>query len=369
MDTWFPTLPDRIRADESAEMRAAVDEFASEAYPLGTGFGDFAFSTVGDVTFSSGLSDALEEAALAAGATDAVLATIASGPIGVMVAVLLLGARVVFERRRIGLELAAARGASDGRLRGILALEGLVIGVPAALVGGALGTLLVAADAGAGGWIIAAVFALTPAALLVASVPALSPLRRARADVRCAVAARHRWIAEAVVAIIAITAVVAAPAPRPRDLGRRRRRRPAARGRAAAALAARLPRRAAALPDPARGARPLATGRRRDLVPFLGSARALRDPSAGIVPVLTVVVGVSVAVFSAVLLGTVQTGVERAADARVGADAADHRHAVHARAAGGVRRGAGRRRRSRRCTRPRRARSRSTAGCARRRSS
>ncbi len=64
------------------------------------------------------------------------------------------------------------------------------------------------------------------------------------------------------------------------------------------------------------------TSRRRDLVPFLGSARALRDPSAGIVPVLTVVVGVSVAVFSAVLLGTVQTGVERAADARVGADAA-----------------------------------------------
>ena len=57
-------------------------------------------------------------------------------------------------------------------------------------------------------------------------------------------------------------------------------------------------------------------------MPFLGSARALRDPSAGIVPVLTVVVGVSVAVFSAVLLGTVQTGVERAADARVGADAA-----------------------------------------------
>ena len=207
MDSWFPTLPDLVRADQSAELRAAVDEFTSEAYPLGPGFGDFSFSTVGDVTFASGLSEALETAAIAAGTTDAVLATVASGPIGVMVAVLLLGARVVFERRRTGLELAAARGASDGRLRGILALEGVVIGVPAALVGGGLGVLLVPPDADLGGWIVAAVFALTPAALLVASVPALSPLRRARSDVHVGGGGRHRWVAEATVAIIALTAV------------------------------------------------------------------------------------------------------------------------------------------------------------------
>ncbi len=321
MDSWFPTLPDRMRADESAELRAAVDEFASEAYPLGPGFGDFDFSTVGDVTFSSGLSDALESAALAAGATDAVLATIASGPIGVMVAVLLLGARVVFERRRAGLELAAARGASDGWLRGALTLEGLLIGVPAALIGGALGTLLVPADAGPGGWIIAAVFAFTPAALLVASVPALSPLRRARADVRVRGGGRHRWVAEAAVAIIAITAVT---------LLLRRGLATSSADVGVDPLLAAVPLllsllvclivlRLYPLPLAALVRR---YGRRRDLVPFLGSARALRDPSAGIVPVLTVVVGVSVAVFSAVLLGTVQTGVERAADARVGADAA-----------------------------------------------
>ena len=79
--------------------------------------------------------------------------------------------------------------------------------MPAALIGGALGTLLVPADAGAGGWIIAAVFALTPAALLVASVPAPSPLRRARADVRVRGGGRRRWVAEAAVGIIAITAV------------------------------------------------------------------------------------------------------------------------------------------------------------------
>ena len=321
MDSWFPTLPDRVRADESAELRAAVDEFTSEAYPLGSESGDFSFSQVGEVTFSSGLSEALESGAVAAGATDAVLATVASGPIGVMVAVLLLGARVVFERRRTGLELAAARGASDGRLRGVLALEGLLIGVPAALVGGALGTLIVQADAGLAGWLIAAVFALTPAALLVASVPALSPLRRARADVRARGGARNRWIAEAAVAVIAITAVA---------LLLRRGLATSAADVGVDPLLAAVPLllsllvclivlRLYPLPLAALVRR---NSRRRDLVPFLGSARALRDPSAGVVPVLTVVVGVSVAVFSAVLLGTVQTGVERAADARVGADAA-----------------------------------------------
>lgn len=321
MDVWYPTFTDRIRADQTTEVHAALEEFTSEAYPLGPGFGDFSFATVGDVTFSSGLTAALELAAVAAGTTDAVLATIASGPIGVMIAVLVLGARVVFERRRTGLELAAARGASNGQLRGILALEGIVIGVPAALVGGAIGTVIVPADAGFGGWVIAGLFALTPAALLIASAPALSPLRRARADVGARGGSRYRWIAEAIVAIVAIAAIVL--------LMRR--------GLATSAAEVGV--------DPLLAAVPLLLSvlvclvvlrlypfplaalvrryrRRRELVPFLGSARALRDPSAGIVPVLTVVVGVSVAVFSAALLGTVQTGVERAAEAGVGADAA-----------------------------------------------
>ncbi|MFB6609925.1 FtsX-like permease family protein [Agromyces sp. NPDC056379] len=320
MDAWFPTLPDRIRAADSAELVTQLGEFTSQVFVLGGGSWEYWFATVGEVAFTSGLTDALNEAAVAASASDAVLATIASGPIGVMVAVLVLGARVVFERRRTGLELAAARGASPGQLRGILALEGLAIGVPAAIVGGLLGTLLVPADGGAGGWAIAALFALTPAVLLVAAEPGLSPLRRARADLGKPNTGRFRWMAEVLVAVLAVTAVVL--------LYRR--------GLATSTASTGV--------DPLLAAVPLLlsllaclvvlrvyplplaalvrnTARRAGLVPFLGSARALRDPSAGLVPVLAVVVGVSVAVFSSVLLGTVQSGVERAADAQVGADA------------------------------------------------
>jgi putative ABC transport system permease protein len=321
MQAWFPTAGDRISADETTTLIGQLDEFSSSVHALGGGTLDFWFATVGEVGFSSGLRDALREAAGAASASDAVLATIASGPIGVMVAVLVLGARVVFERRRTGLELAAARGASPAQIRGILALEGLAIGVPAALLGGIAGTFAIAADAGAAGWLIATVFALTPAALLVSAAPALSPLRRARADLSGPARGRFRWVAETLVAVLAAVALV---------LLLRRGLATSAADTGVDPLLAAVPLllslvacvvvlRLYPLPLAALVRR---AARRASLVPFLGSARALRDPSAGLVPVLAVVVGVSVAVFSAVLLGTVQSGVERAADAKVGADAA-----------------------------------------------
>jgi putative ABC transport system permease protein len=321
MEAWFPTLPDRIRADRSDEIRAALEVFTTRVHPLGSGEGQYWHATVGDVGFVSGLTEVLEDAAAAAGASDAVLATVASGPIGVMVAVLVLGARVVFERRRTGLELAAARGASDAQLRGILTAEGLAIGVPAALIGGAAGTLLVAADAGIGGWVVALLFALTPVALLVTSVPSLSPLRRGRTDFDAPDRSRWRWIAEALVALLAVAAVV---------LLLRRGVSSSAATVGVDPLLAAVPLLLSLLvclvvlrlyPVPL-AAVVRRAARRPGLVAFLGSARALRDASAGIVPVLTVVVGVSVAMFSTVLLGTLQAGVERAADARVGADAA-----------------------------------------------
>lgn len=320
MQAWFPVVGDRITADETRTLIGQLDEFSSDVQTLGAGPQVFFGMTVGEVTFSSGLRDALHEAAAAASASDAVLATIASGPIGVMVAVLVLGARVVFERRRAGLELAAARGASPRQLRGILAIEGLAIGVPAAFVGGIAGTVAIAADAGWAGWMIAAVFALTPAALLVSRAPALSPLRRARADLGARGRDRVRWIAEALVTVLAAVALV---------LLLRRGLVTSAADTGVDPLLAAVPLLLSLVaciavlhlyPLPLGALVRHASGR-ASLVPFLGSARALRDPSAGLVPVLAVVVGVSVAVFSAVLLGTVQSGIERSADAEVGADA------------------------------------------------
>jgi putative ABC transport system permease protein len=53
---------------------------------------------------------------------------------------------------------------------------------------------------------------------------------------------------------------------------------------------------------------------------FLGAARALREPTIGATPVLALVVGVSVAVSSGILLSVLDAGGEEASRARVGSD-------------------------------------------------
>lgn len=330
LQLWYPLDRDAVRADEVDALVGQLGEVASRVEPLVPSEIPLSFRTADSVTFTSGLREVLIDARAAAVAVDAVLATVASGPIGVTVAVLVLGALVVFERRRAGLELAAARGASQRQLRGLLALEGLAIGLPTALVGGLAGLLLVPSDAGPAVWGLVALFAVAPAVLLVASAPRLSPLRRARADLGSPGSGRFRWIVELAVVVIAVVAVVL--------LFRRGlsgddggATGPATAGSGAGGV------------DPLLAAVPLllalvvcivvlrlypiplarivaALGRRRGLVSFLGAARALRDPSAGLVPVLAVVVGVAVAVFSSVLLGTIRGGIEQSAGQQVGAD-------------------------------------------------
>ncbi|MGR0221040.1 FtsX-like permease family protein [Agromyces sp. ZXT2-6] len=333
MDAWIPVDADAVRAVDAPRIAAQLGELASTEKALGSGRtvavalpdappGTFVpyldVRTVGTVGFTSGLRDELVAATTDAASVDTVLATVASGPLGVTVAVLVLAAQVVFERRRTGLELAAARGASPGQLRGILLLEGLAIGIPSAVLGVAIGVALTPDADAIAGWPLAALLAATPAAVLVARAPGLSPLRRARADLGASRAGRLRVVAEALVIIAAAVSVVL--------LWQR--------GTAGAASVGVDPLLAAAPLLLALAAcvlvlrlypLPLAAlvrrmSHRRDLVPFLGSARALRDPSAGLVPVLAVVVGMSVAVTSAVMLSTLEAGTDTASQRRAGSD-------------------------------------------------
>ncbi|RIQ15747.1 FtsX-like permease family protein, partial [Jiangella rhizosphaerae] len=71
--------------------------------------------------------------------------------------------------------------------------------------------------------------------------------------------------------------------------------------------------------------RPMATlgrvlGGRRGTVAYLGTARAVRDPVAGFVPMLALVVGMSIAAFSTVVWATTERGIEQTAWQQVGAD-------------------------------------------------
>jgi putative ABC transport system permease protein len=73
-------------------------------------------------------------------------------------------------------------------------------------------------------------------------------------------------------------------------------------------------------PLPMRLARGIAV-RGRGLPAFIGAVRATRAPTVGLAGVLALVVGISVALFSTVLLTTFESSVTRAAQETVGADA------------------------------------------------
>ena len=252
---------------------------------------------------------------------DALLAVVAAGPVGAVLAVLFLGARLVVDRRREALALVRARGASVGWLRLVVALEGLVTGLPAAAVGFAVGLLLVPGRVTAAQVALAAVAGLAPAAVLGASVSPGS-LRPGRADLGVRSRSRLRWILEVLVvagAVVATWLLVERGVVAGDGSGGAAGVDPLLAAAPLLLCAAGTVAAVRAFPWIARGLeRTLA--RRSDLVPFLGAARATRDPAGGLVPALALVLCVAVAATSAVLQATVTGGINRQAWSTVGAD-------------------------------------------------
>lgn len=323
---WYPVSGDAVAADEVAPLLAQLRGFTASPYPVVEG-GAFT------LTPASELSDVLAGLLAQQRASAAVLAVVAVGPLGVTVAVLLLGARLVVSRRRQSLALLRARGASGLQLRGLMAGEGLALSLPAAALGAAAAVLAVPPAAGGG-----AVGAATVVpALLVALAPAVlfalttSPagLRESRSDLGTA---HGRWrtlvdllvVAAAAVSVVLLLqrgVVVGGPGADETTTGDA----PAAGVDpllAAAPLLLALATCVVVLrvyPLPVR-ALERAFRARRDLVPFLGAARTVRDPAGGVVPALALVVGVAVAMSSGVLWSTVRSGVETIAWGTAGAD-------------------------------------------------
>lgn len=266
----------------------------------------------------SALDEVIEAHVARQATADAVMSVALAGLLAVALAVLALAARLVTERRRVTVKLAVARGASARQVAGWQALEGLAVAAPAAVTGSVLAAVLVG---GRGGQEAVAV----PVLLVVATavlVPALGRGRSpgaGRSDLWRRLAGPGRLVVELSVAALAVAGVLTL---------RRRGLTTSADELGTDPLLASVPVLLAvavgivvlrAFPIPLRSLGTL-VARRAGAVPFLGLARSGREVAGGAAPVIVLLLGLTMAVFTSVISSTLVRGGVDASWQNVGAD-------------------------------------------------
>ncbi|MFK4836436.1 FtsX-like permease family protein [Microbacterium sp. ZW T2_14] len=310
---WYPTDTERIDGGNAEEAIAALNKLTAVSHTIGTMADGPGLLSLG---FDADITATIENALAQQRATAGVIAMLLAGPVGVAAAVLVLGCRLILEGRRSSLRLLSARGASLGQLRGLLATEGALVGVAPAVIGaGAViltATPVLHTAPSAGGVTTALLAGFAPAVILLVLAPSVAE-RQVRADLGRR-GSRLRLIAEAVVVGLAATALALLLVRGYSDgIDLLLAATPLLLALVACLVTIRLyPLPLAVVHDRARAG--------ANLDAFVGSARALREPTLGVTPVLALVVGVSVAMSSGVLLSTLQSGVDEASRAQVGAD-------------------------------------------------
>lgn len=318
---WYPMDVEAITASNAAAVTAQLRGFTSVAQQVGSGdvFG------LQSLDFQADAIPTLDRAIAEGRSLVALVAMLAAGPLGVAAAVLVLGARMMLERRRGALALLSARGATPAQLRRLLGIEGLVVAVVPTALGATLGFVTASLALSRIGampgpleqpalLIVPALLAFAPAVVLAASAGVSRARGRADAPTR-----RSAWSPILEWAVTGL-AVVATALLVVRGLGD-----------------------PMAPIDPLVSVAPLLLAfvvciatlhvyplflrglqarlrRGSGFAGFLGAARALRDPATGLAPVLALIVGVSIAVSSGILLSTLETGADRASRANAGGD-------------------------------------------------
>lgn len=267
---------------------------------------------------SSGTITTLDDTLARQASATALLGLVAAWPVGVALAVLALGSKLVIDRRRRAMALVTARGASHRQVLVLLAIEGALLGLPAAALAVVAAARLVPGAPGVAGLLLPIVVGLAPGVLLpVIGRPGAVRTQRSDPGRR-----RLGWLRSVLEALTISAAAVAV------ILLNRRGLTAGEPGRGVDPLLVATPLLVAVAvgvlvlrfyPLPVAAAGTLLK-RRRGLVGYIGTARAVRDPAAGLAPVLALVVGLSVAVFSTVLWSTTQAGGTSASVNEVGAD-------------------------------------------------
>lgn len=308
---WFPVDPVSADFADAQAIVAELRSFTSRSHPVS---GSVTLGQVPPLTFRDGIVPAIQDVLARSASTTAVVALVAAGPFGVAVAVLALAIRLVVLRRTPGLALAAARGGSPVQIRGILALEGLLLGLPAGAAGIGVAFAIVPGTVSASALAPAVVLAMAPTVLF--ALP-WSGHGGARQDLDTARPAKFRWVAEVIVVALAVSAVVLLLARGLVTAGQQIDPLLVAAPLLLALATSIAVLRLYPVPLAAIGR---VLSRRDGVVGPIGAATAVRGAAVPVAPVLAMVVGVSIAVFSSVLVATLDRGALQSAQTLVGAD-------------------------------------------------
>lgn len=303
---WYPVTGDPVPSLDTEQLLADFDQVLANPIDL-RGV---------KIQLSSATAAALADSLARVDSTAAVLGIAVSGPVAVSLALIAVASGLVLRRRASADRLLSGRGLSLGRQRLLLALEGLLLGLPVVIVAVVVARLVTVEDAG---WVpdaIAIAVGFTPALALLTT--AADPLARTSRATDLGAPPRGRaWIrltAEIIVWMLALGAaalmitrgdsqgahplVVLAPVLVAAAVG---------------LLAVRL------YPVAVRGV--LAASRRwKGPIGLVGAVRTLRDPIVGGVAVLAVIVVVATVAFSATMLTTMQRGADAAGAQAAGGD-------------------------------------------------
>jgi len=278
----------------------------------------------GTTIVRSGLQDVIGRYLVQRATSEAALSVAALGPLTVAAGAVGLVGYLVIRRRRAAIALARGRGASGGQLLAAQLWEGLLLTIPAGLVGLAASIALVPARASNLSPIGAILVALGATGLLLVSTwPAA---RRARRELERENAAAFRLSPRRLVfeSLIVGLSLAAAWLLRERGLSGAGSSdgagfdpflaaTPLLVGLACGLLTIRL------YPLPVRALGWL-MARRRDLVPVLGLRNLGRRPATGYLPLLILMLTVAIGTFSSVVQASIERSQVEVAWQEVGAD-------------------------------------------------
>lgn len=299
LSLWYPIEASGLTAADLHEVSSQLRGFTAVRQDVGV-----------PANFSTELVPVLETAQRDVVATSSIVAFLASGPIAVLMMLLVAALRMLQEHQRPTLALLRSRGASGIQTRAVGGAEGLVLGVLGAGAGALVVAMVLPGTVAAVGLAGPVLVALTPAIVLATSSvsTSLRPVRARRS--------RLRWVWEAMVLAAATLATVQLLR---RGLGGEGGPDPmlvAVPALVAVAVAVVVVRCAPALL--AVVVTLVAAG--RGALSFVGAASAQREGRGRLPSAVGLVVAVTVAVLSTVLLSTVRSGLEIEAWTAVGAD-------------------------------------------------